>query len=161
MSWARIDDKSTWHGKVLKAGNRAWGALVRMITHCKDLGTDGRVTVEVAKAIQEADEIERLLAVGLLDPDGEDYLVHDFLDWNESAKQAEKTRKARSRAGQVSAQQRSNKGLNTCSNARSTKGVGVGVGVGVGSDPDPAPTPLGTVEPVAPPATAPAARPAP
>ena len=46
MSWFRIDDKSAFHRKVLKAGNEAWGAICRAGAVSAGEGTDGRVTRE-------------------------------------------------------------------------------------------------------------------
>ena len=44
MSWFKLDDKSTFHRKVVAAGNAAWGAFCRLGTHSSDQGTDGVVS---------------------------------------------------------------------------------------------------------------------
>jgi hypothetical protein len=110
MSWFRLDDKSTFHRKVVSAGNAAWGALCRMGTHSSDQLLDGFVPREVAILIASTDEIASLVRTGLLSEEPHGYVIHDFLDWNPSARDVLKSRKDKAKAGrsggQASAQAR-------------------------------------------------------
>jgi hypothetical protein len=106
MSWARLDDQMAFHAKIIKAGNEAVGAWVRMITYsCAHL-TDGKVTKEVALSIAPQRVVTKAVTAGLLDLDGDGYIVHDFLDWNPPAevvlekRRADAERKAKGRMNQ-------------------------------------------------------------
>lgn len=86
MSWFRIDDKSAFHRKVLKAGNEAWGAICRAGAVSAGEGTDGIVTVETMEAIAPMRVWDRAVKAGLVDKiDDSSYQLHDYLQWNESA----------------------------------------------------------------------------
>jgi hypothetical protein len=102
VSWFRVDDKAAFHAKVLKAGNEAFGALVRMGCWASDHLTDGHIPAETASLIAPGEwTISRLLLVGFLEKHGDDYVIHDFLDYNPTAEEvnakrdAEKAKKAR------------------------------------------------------------------
>lgn len=82
MSYAQIDDQMTFNPKIIAAGNEAVGAWARMLSYCSAHQTDGLVPGQVAQMVAGADVLARLVAVGLLDADGSDYRVHDYLDWN-------------------------------------------------------------------------------
>lgn len=84
MSWAKIDDQSAFHMKVLFVGNAAWGALCRMVAHsCAGL-TDGFVATETAHLIATPEEMARLMATPpggkspMLKPADRGYTIHDF-----------------------------------------------------------------------------------
>jgi hypothetical protein len=102
MSWAYLDDQSTFHAKVVSAGNGAWGACCRMITWSMAHLTDGKVPSRVAKLIASDDELADLIRVELVHEleDGA-VLIHDFLDWNDSAKEIRKKREAKRKAGKT------------------------------------------------------------
>lgn len=100
MSWARIDDKMAYGAKTLAARNEAVGAWVRMLAWSCERGTDGLVPRATAINIAEKQKVlDRLVEVRMLDQDGEDYRIHDFLDWNPSYAEAASKRQARSEAG--------------------------------------------------------------
>lgn len=100
MSWARIDDKMAYGAKTIAAGNEAVGAWVRMLAWSCERGTDGLVPQQVALNIAgKAKVLDRLVEVRMLDQEGEDFRIHDFLDWNPSYEQAASKRQARSEAG--------------------------------------------------------------
>lgn len=67
MSWFRIDDKSAFHRKVLKAGNEAWGAICRAGAVSAGEGTDGRVTKETMLAIAPMKVWQRAITAGLVE----------------------------------------------------------------------------------------------
>ena len=99
MSWALIDDQSTFHAKVISAGNAAWGACIRMVAwSCAHL-TDGAIPSHVAKLIASDEEIEKMITTNLLDRTENGFEIHSFLEWNKSAKQIRKERAAKQKAG--------------------------------------------------------------
>lgn len=103
MSWALIDDQSTFHAKVVKAGNSAWGACVRMITWSSGQLSDGVIPTHIASLIATEEELKALLGVGLLERSTEGFYIHDYLEWNRSAEEIKKQRahlsEIRSKAG--------------------------------------------------------------
>lgn len=103
MTWFKLDDKSAFHRKVLAAGNAAYGAWCRAGAWSSDQGTDGRIPVDVQRLIEPSKAAWiRLKSAGLLDEiqGSQDLQIHDFLDWNPSAAEANAKRDARRAAGQ-------------------------------------------------------------
>lgn len=101
MSWANIDDQSTFHAKVIRAGNAAWGALCRLLAWSSAHGTDGKVPADLVAIVATDAERDRLVAVCLLEKIEEGFEIHDFLDWNMSAKDVASTRRKRAKAGRI------------------------------------------------------------
>ena len=105
MSWFRVDDKFAFHEKTVRAGNTPIGVWVRLGAWCSDHLTDGWLPGEIAIVIEgpDAGSLDRLCEVGLLERDGKNFRLHDFLDWNPSGKQVKRQRKelseTRSKAG--------------------------------------------------------------
>lgn len=131
MSWLRVDDKAAFNRKVLKAGNEAFGALIRMGCWSADHLTDGVIPVETALLVASEDTIERLCGVGFLERKGEDYIVHNYLEYNPSADQIrshrEETSNARREAGKRGASNRwHGKNGKTIANGWQTDGKGHG-----------------------------------
>jgi hypothetical protein len=85
MSWARIDDQMCFHRKVVSAGNSAVGAWIRIIAWSSAHLSDGRVPERIARLIGSQRDLDACLREGLLERDGVDYLIHDYLEWNPSA----------------------------------------------------------------------------
>lgn len=110
VSWFKLDDKSWSHGKVVMAGNAAWGALCRMGAYASDHLTNGKISSSVAQLIATIDETERLVECGLLLrlSDGS-YEIHDYLRYNPSAREVKKLRKDRADAGRRGARQTNGK----------------------------------------------------
>jgi hypothetical protein len=92
MSWARIDDQLAFHRKVVSAGNASVGAWIRMLTWCAAHLSDGRVPESIARIIATQDEIDRSVRAGLLEQSGNDYVIHDYLQWNPSAEEVRQQR---------------------------------------------------------------------
>jgi hypothetical protein len=115
MSWVRIEDTVTMHPKIVRAGNEAVGCWFRLIAWSSSQLTDGHVPRAIAVLISDGNlaVIERLVNAEMLDKDGEDFVLHDYLDYQPSAsevrKQREEQRKQRSAAGTKSAASRSTK----------------------------------------------------
>ncbi len=117
MSWGKIDDQAHSHPKIVGAGKEHLGPWFRMISWSNCHGTDGRIPREIAESFSApgaAETIARLLAVRLLDPDGTNYQIHDFLHWNRSAAQVRVSRenlaRGRRRGAEASAAARGNDG---------------------------------------------------
>lgn len=107
MSWFRIDDKSAFHRKVLKAGNEAWGAICRAGAVSAGEGTDGRVTKETMLAIAPMKVWQRAITAGLVERvDDTSFQLHDYLQWNESAAEIEARAAARRKKSQDAAEAR-------------------------------------------------------
>lgn len=92
MTWFKVDDKISGHMKVLKAGNAAFGAWVRIAAWCAERESDGVLPAEAAALYASQEEIATLLRVGLLHTHAEGYEVHDFLKYNPSHAQLEAAR---------------------------------------------------------------------
>jgi hypothetical protein len=101
VTWYRLDDKSAFHRKVLKAGNEAWGAHCRAGAVSSAEETDGRITLETCLAIAPLRVWTKLIGAGLVDriEGSTDLQLHDFLDWNPSAEEVRSKREARAAAG--------------------------------------------------------------
>lgn len=112
MTWARLDDRFHSHRKVVKAWklNRASvGLHVLALTYTCGHELNGHVDPEfVETMLPKLGERERavsaLVQAGLWKADGDGWLVHDFLDYNQSAedlrdkRNKEASRKAAARA---------------------------------------------------------------
>lgn len=105
MTWFKVDDKSAFHEKVLRAGDAAWGLLCRAGAWSSGQGTDGRIPAHVAKLLCSAKaRWSSLVEAGLVHAtDDGGFEIHDFLQWNPSADQVAAKREARSAAGQRAA----------------------------------------------------------
>ena len=103
MSWFRIDDKSAFHRKVLRAGNEAWGAFARAGAASSGEGTDGRVTLDTCLAIAPKKVWDKLVDSGLMEriEGSTDLLLHDYLEWNPSSAEVAASIDAKRRAGSM------------------------------------------------------------
>lgn len=108
MSWARLCGSFCFHRKVLEADSRtrdrASGAFARLLAWSAENLTGGQISAPIALTItKDRKVLDALVAVGLLDRDEEDYVLHDFCDYNptgeELAARREELRTKRSEAG--------------------------------------------------------------
>lgn len=111
MSWFRLDDKGAFHAKVVAVGNEAYGAWVRAGQWSCDHGTDGFVPMAIAITIAPFAIWQTLANALLLDATDRDGIqIHDFLDYNPSAKESKrrngKLSQARAIAGKRGAEKR-------------------------------------------------------
>jgi len=94
--WSRLDDGFTWNKKVLRAGNEAAGAFARMVSHCSHQRSDGYVDEATAMAIAGRRKVlDTLVTVGLLDREGVDFRVHNYLKYNPSRAELDAKRSAK------------------------------------------------------------------
>jgi hypothetical protein len=101
MAWVRFDPGFSRHRKRLKAGPVANWLWVCAIDYCVEHLTDGVLPGEAADtlipglpATQRKAAIERLMSLGAIVRHGDDYLVHDFLVYQESAAEVRRQREA-------------------------------------------------------------------
>lgn len=95
MPWFNVDDNSTFHPKVIAAGNAAWGAFTRLgayaAKHISD-GAEGFVPDEIVKVVATKTELGRLITVGLVHKVDGGVQLHDYLDYNRDAQQVARDR---------------------------------------------------------------------
>lgn len=92
MAWTRLDDNFDTNPKLVRAigqaGDAAGWLWVRAVNYCNRHLTDGRVpraAVPTLTSHRKPFEVaEALVSTGVFELDGEDYRVHDFLQWNDS-----------------------------------------------------------------------------
>lgn len=98
MTWFRVDDGSDFHPKVVQAGNDAWGAVCRAGAWSSRQGTDGFVPDHIATLIApkkvwlRAESAKGSGAFGLVERRDGGWQIHDFVQWNPSAKEVEQAR---------------------------------------------------------------------
>lgn len=96
MPWSKFDDAFWSHPKTLRAGNEAVGAFVRLVCYCSQYLTDGTVDADTALSIAGRPKVlDKLVSVGLLERDGDSFLVHDYLSHHPSRAQVEAQREAK------------------------------------------------------------------
>jgi hypothetical protein len=118
MSWLRIDDAFVDHPKILKTREHAPLVIalqVRALAYASRQLTDGFVPTEALDGMtRDLDELlrtensnylnpdrwaEKMVSAGLWEPTKGGYLIHDYLEYNPSAREVRKTRKERALAG--------------------------------------------------------------
>lgn len=80
--WFKLDDRFHSHWKVVAAGNAAIGLWVRCCTWSADYKRDGKVPADIARMYGTADEMGALADAGLWLPNGDGFVVPDFLEYN-------------------------------------------------------------------------------
>lgn len=104
MSWAKIDDKLHSHPKAAKAGLEALGLHALAMSYCAAYQTDGHVvsTFPLEKAGDRAQPLtDRLVEVGLWELNGDGWVIHDWLKYNLSRRQAKVLAAAKQKAGKA------------------------------------------------------------
>lgn len=111
--WWRMESRAPRHPKVLQVlMDREWGAKafawwVCAGSYCVEQLTDGAISDAVAGALmplhgdEVCDVVRPLMDAGLLHKDDCGYRVHDYLDWQPSAREVRKAAKQRVEAGRV------------------------------------------------------------
>jgi hypothetical protein len=98
MPWVRLDDGFADHPKVERAGPLAGWLHVVAMCYCARHLTDGRVPKVKARRLadipQPTRHIAALVEAGLWHEDGDDYVLHDFLDYQPARAEVEAERKA-------------------------------------------------------------------
>lgn len=105
MTWFKVDDRFPESDKVIELVLRPEGlAALGVWTLCgawaAGRGNGGRITEAVVKRFRGTRKhVAALVAVGLWDPSDDEWLFHDWADYNESAEAAEAVKVAEREAG--------------------------------------------------------------
>lgn len=129
--WVRIDEHALNHVKILALSHGAFRLWVEGLAHCQKHLTDGLITRASLKGFRyrssaRAAELSSVTdgLPPLWEPQGDDYLVHDYLQWNNSK---EKVLHDREVAATRIRRLRSNGSSNGSSNGVTTTDRSVGV----------------------------------
>jgi len=106
MTWTKLDDQF-WSNRKVRAAGRSIAVYTRCLTWCSSELTDGRIPADdlefICSGIDDADvDAEHLVAVGLFVADGDDYVIPNYLEFNQSRSEVEEKRekdRARKRSG--------------------------------------------------------------
>lgn len=162
MSWGKVCGSYAFHPKVLAVGNEGAGAHTRMIAYACEHLTSGHIARPVALSIAAEAVLERMVDAELLDRDGDDFVIHDFADYNPSGPELEAKRAdiraKRAEAGRRGAMSRWHRPDKVDGN-ESGKQDGKADGNGMAPSPSPSPSPIPSPAPresapAAPPASA-------
>lgn len=99
MTWFKVDDRSAFNAKVLKAGNEAFGAWTRAGAWTSSEGKDGFIPDETADLIAKKRVWEQCAKAGLLERVEGGWHIAKYLEYNPSAAQVATKREARAQAG--------------------------------------------------------------
>lgn len=92
VGWVKFDESFPGHPKVMSLSDAAFRLYVESICHAGWYLTDGHVTaVWVGRRRKRA--ATELVTQGLWENDGNDYMIHDYLDWQRSRKAVEDDRR--------------------------------------------------------------------
>lgn len=101
MTWVKIDDRFHSHRKVRQAGLEATGLHVRALSYSAAEDLEGHVEtawVTEAAGKRAAKLVAALVDAGLWEPNGNGWVIHDYLDFNptneERAKKAADAKRA-------------------------------------------------------------------
>lgn len=101
MTWVKIDDRFEGHPKVIRAGYQAIGVYILALTHSAGHLTNGHVSPEWVKRVaggQAKKMSDKLVSVGLWEPNGDGWTIHDYFEFNPSRETVlEKRRQERDR----------------------------------------------------------------
>lgn len=109
MSWVKLDDSFDGHKKVRRAGLEATGLHARALSHAGKEMEGGHIDpewVEERAGKRGLKLAEKLVQVGLWEPNGNGWVIHDYLDYNPTREEWEAERAKRSAAGKRAASAR-------------------------------------------------------
>ena len=99
MSYAKFDDGFADHPKVRRLSPHAFQLHVAGILHCSRWLTDGVIQADSVPDLVRKfrpSAVDELIAAGLWrDQAGLAYVIHDYLEWNDSRAQVERRRAAK------------------------------------------------------------------
>jgi hypothetical protein len=99
MGWVRIDDNAPHHRKMLQAGPVACWLWVCGLAHCQRQLSDGFIPIEALPMLGVGNWKKAagfLVTAGLWHKAEGGYQIHDYLDYNFSAEEANERREAKS-----------------------------------------------------------------
>jgi hypothetical protein len=98
VTWAKIDDRFPRHPKVLRVGGDAAWLYVAGLCYANEHLTDGRIPALAVPTLTDRKRpmelAEKLVSVRLWERDGEDFLIHDYHDENDTADMVRAKREA-------------------------------------------------------------------
>lgn len=98
MPWVRLEDSFADHPKIERVGPLASWLHVAALCYCARHLTDGRLPKVKASRLADVaspeTHVDALLRVGLWHEDGDDYVIHDYLDYQPSRADVETERSA-------------------------------------------------------------------
>lgn len=99
-TFVRVDTGYDEHPKVMPLSDSAFRAHIEAICWSgRNHRQNGLIPAAVARKKWRGKVLAELVDAGLLDPDDDGYLVHDYLDFNRSAEEISAYRDARGDAG--------------------------------------------------------------
>ena len=111
MPWVRIDEHALNHVKVLALSNGAFRLWVEGLAHCQKHLTDGAITAAALKTFRYATaaRVSEMRTSGLWDGGASgEYVVHDYLIWNDSREKITRERELSKRRFERMKKRRSN-----------------------------------------------------
>jgi hypothetical protein len=109
VTWAKFDDNFADHPKVFALSDGAFRLHVHGICYCARYLTDGVLPAGQVPRLTpnyEASHLRELVRTGLWVHDGNEYLIHDYLEWNTARAKVLAARAARSKGGRKGAEKR-------------------------------------------------------
>lgn len=149
MSWVKIEDETVVHRKVRIAGRRAFGLWVAGLCYATRFRTDGRIPKSELPAVWPwsedglAEDAKALVTAGMWEDCGDHWLAHDFLEYQESAKEIDRKRRLASERLRRHRETKMQRVANATGETLSSGSGRVGIGIGTGSSPEP-PRPAST-----------------
>lgn len=97
MAWVKLDDQFFANPKVIDLPKDAKLLYLGGLTHAAAQLTDGTLTPGAVRMICAMVDVDRgqadaLVAAGLWDRDGENFIIHDYLNYNRTAEQVKSDR---------------------------------------------------------------------
>lgn len=126
MAWVKLDDQFPDHTKVVSLSSDAFRLHVSAMCYCSAQLTDGRVTPLVTRRLtwyvtDTNAVINELVTARLWETAGDDYIIHDYLEYNPSASEVKQQRKANADRQAKHRNDKRNTGSNSVSNASVTR----------------------------------------
>lgn len=96
MPWVRIDEAFADHPKIIEAGESAVCLFICGLAYCGHMLSDGVIPKRKARVLYPMNDAaaaaDALVRVGLWHEDGDNYVVHDYLDYQPSRAEVEEAR---------------------------------------------------------------------
>ena len=117
-SFLKLHNGMPEHPKVVGLSDEAFRALVELWCYCSRNLTDGHVAGALANRLASAKALAELVSARLVDENGDDYVMHDYLKHQQSKEQVERTRENRRNAGRLGGQARAKGQASAKANAK-------------------------------------------
>lgn len=106
MTWVKVETGFPRHPKVMGLSDKAFRTYLEALCYCAELLTDGYVPAEFVRRRRAAAAQLVNARLWTPTPDGDGYLVHDYLAHNRSRADTEQQRKTQSQGGRKGAERR-------------------------------------------------------